>query len=184
MADAPARLPPGSSTNAAHNLHTRHRSHRTSELTVQEALELYASFCPAPADRRPLTERLGLTDRLRTRFGKLSGGQKQRLFIALALIGRPRAVVLDELTTGLDPRARRDTWQLRPSGLIAQFPAPLWGAPQPDGHGNGPPPSRRGGPCRWRGLKRCLGRPPPSRPPQPTTFSRPPSAATPPAPAP
>ena len=47
-----------------------------------------------------------------TRFGKLSGGQKQRLFIALALIGNPRIVVLDELTTGLDPRARRDTWEL------------------------------------------------------------------------
>jgi ABC-2 type transport system ATP-binding protein len=49
---------------------------------------------------------------LGTRFGKLSGGQKQRLFIALALIGNPRVVVLDELTTGLDPRARRDTWEL------------------------------------------------------------------------
>ncbi|HVI35015.1 MAG TPA: ABC transporter ATP-binding protein, partial [Gaiellales bacterium] len=47
-----------------------------------------------------------------TRFGVLSGGQKQRLFIALALVGNPRVVVLDELTTGLDPRARRDTWQI------------------------------------------------------------------------
>jgi ABC-2 type transport system ATP-binding protein len=57
-------------------------------------------------------ERLDLTDRLTTRFSKLSGGQKQRLFIALALIGNPRIVVLDELTAGLDPRARRDTWKL------------------------------------------------------------------------
>ncbi len=81
-------------------------------LTVREALELYASFYPRPADWRPLTERLGLTEKLTTRFGKLSGGQKQRLFIALALIGNPRIVVLDELTTGLDPRARRDTWEL------------------------------------------------------------------------
>ncbi|MDH6219500.1 ABC transporter ATP-binding protein [Streptomyces pseudovenezuelae] len=82
------------------------------KLTVREALELYASLYPHPADWKPLAERLGLTARLTTRFGKLSGGQKQRLFIALALIGNPRIVVLDELTTGLDPRARRDTWQL------------------------------------------------------------------------
>ncbi|GAQ76915.1 putative ABC transporter ATP-binding protein [Streptomyces turgidiscabies] len=82
------------------------------KLTVREALELYAAFYPRPAGWRPLAERLGLTDRLDTRFGKLSGGQKQRLFIALALVGGPRVVVLDELTTGLDPRARRDTWQL------------------------------------------------------------------------
>ncbi|MGW7522955.1 ATP-binding cassette domain-containing protein [Streptomyces sp. NPDC054783] len=82
------------------------------KLTVREALELYAAFYPSPADWRPLAERLGLTAKLGTRFGKLSGGQQQRLFIALALIGSPRVVVLDELTTGLDPRARRDTWQL------------------------------------------------------------------------
>ncbi|MEU0287284.1 ABC transporter ATP-binding protein [Streptomyces sp. NPDC006147] len=81
-------------------------------LTVREALELYASFHPRPADWRPLAERLGLTAKLDARFGKLSGGQKQRLFIALALVGNPRIVVLDELTTGLDPRARRDTWEL------------------------------------------------------------------------
>jgi ABC-2 type transport system ATP-binding protein len=82
------------------------------KLTVREALELYAAFYPHPADWRSLAERLGLTAKLTTRFAKLSGGQKQRLFIALALIGNPRVVVLDELTTGLDPRARRDTWQL------------------------------------------------------------------------
>ncbi|WP_081236947.1 ABC transporter ATP-binding protein [Streptomyces viridosporus] len=82
------------------------------KLTVREALELYASFYPRPADWRPLAERLGLTPKLTTRFAKLSGGQKQRLSIALALIGDPRIVVLDELTTGLDPRARRDTWEL------------------------------------------------------------------------
>ncbi|MFE2099853.1 ABC transporter ATP-binding protein [Streptomyces sp. PTD9-10] len=82
------------------------------KLTVREALELYASFYPRPADWRTLAERLGLAPKSDTRFGKLSGGQQQRLFIALALIGNPRVVVLDELTTGLDPRARRDTWQL------------------------------------------------------------------------
>ncbi|KPI00404.1 Sulfate-transporting ATPase [Actinobacteria bacterium OK074] len=82
------------------------------KLTVREALRLYAAFYPAPADWHPLAERLGLTALLDHRFGRLSGGQKQRLFIALALIGDPRVVVLDELTTGLDPRARRDTWEL------------------------------------------------------------------------
>ncbi|MDQ8701992.1 ABC transporter ATP-binding protein [Streptomyces sp. LHD-70] len=82
------------------------------KLTVREALELYSAFYEKPVDWRPLAERLGLGEKLDSRFGKLSGGQKQRLFIALALIGGPRVVVLDELTTGLDPRARRDTWQL------------------------------------------------------------------------
>jgi ABC-2 type transport system ATP-binding protein len=82
------------------------------KLTVREALELYASFYPDSLDWAPLAERLGLGEKLSARFGKLSGGQKQRLFIALALIGNPRIVVLDELTTGLDPRARRDTWEL------------------------------------------------------------------------
>ncbi|GLP71931.1 multidrug ABC transporter ATP-binding protein [Streptomyces sp. TUS-ST3] len=82
------------------------------KLTVREALELYTTFYDKPLDWRPLAERLGLTQQLTTRFGKLSGGQKQRLFIALALVGNPRVVVLDELTTGLDPRARRDTWEL------------------------------------------------------------------------
>ncbi|MGA5198225.1 ABC transporter ATP-binding protein [Streptomyces exfoliatus] len=82
------------------------------KLTVQEALELYSAFYRKPTDWRRLALRLGLTDSLGTRFGKLSGGQKQRLFIALALVGDPRVVVLDELTTGLDPRSRRDTWQL------------------------------------------------------------------------
>lgn len=81
-------------------------------LTVREALQLYSAFYPAPADWRPLAGRLGLADRLGARFGTLSGGRRQRLSIALALIGAPRVVVLDELTTGLDPRARRDTWKM------------------------------------------------------------------------
>ncbi|MGW5215990.1 ATP-binding cassette domain-containing protein [Streptomyces sp. NPDC004051] len=88
------------------------QSRLQAKLTVREALELYAAFYPRPADWRPLAERLGLTPHLNSRFGKLSGGQQQRLSIALALIGDPRIVVLDELTTGLDPRARRDAWQL------------------------------------------------------------------------
>lgn len=82
------------------------------KLTVREALHLYAAFYSRPADSDALAERLGLGGMLDTRFAKLSGGQKQRLFIALALVGSPRIVVLDELTTGLDPRGRRDTWEL------------------------------------------------------------------------
>ena len=81
-------------------------------LTVAEAMRLYASFYPRPADIDGLLARLDLTDKRNTRYRRLSGGQKQRLSIALALIGRPRIAILDELTTGLDPVARRDTWQL------------------------------------------------------------------------
>ncbi len=82
------------------------------KLTVAEAIELYSSFYPNPADGERLLDVLGLSDSRRTRYRKLSGGQRQRLSIALALVGRPRVAVLDELTTGLDPQARRDTWAL------------------------------------------------------------------------
>ncbi|GLY70436.1 ABC transporter ATP-binding protein [Amycolatopsis taiwanensis] len=82
------------------------------KLKVGEAMELYSSFYRAPADWRELIETLNLTDKLGTQFRRLSGGQKQRLSIALALVGNPRIAVLDELTTGLDPQARRDTWDL------------------------------------------------------------------------
>jgi ABC-2 type transport system ATP-binding protein len=81
-------------------------------MQVAEALRLYSSFYAEPADWRVLMDVLGLAGKSRTRFGKLSGGQKQRLSIALALVGNPRIAVLDELTTGLDPQARRDTWAL------------------------------------------------------------------------
>jgi ABC-2 type transport system ATP-binding protein len=82
------------------------------KLTVAEAVELYASFYPRPADTGALLRRLGLAEQRDVRYRKLSGGQKQRLSIALALVGRPRLVVFDELTTGLDPAARRESWRL------------------------------------------------------------------------
>ena len=82
------------------------------KLRVWEALDLYASFYPNPADWRDLLDDLGLERQRGTAFAKLSGGQKQRLSIALALVGNPRIAILDELTTGLDPQARRDTWEL------------------------------------------------------------------------
>jgi ABC-2 type transport system ATP-binding protein len=91
------------------------------KLTVAEAIELYASFYPRPADAEALLHRLGLTEKRNTRYRRLSGGQKQRLSIALALVGNPRLVVFDELTTGLDPAARRESWrmveQLRDNGI-------------------------------------------------------------------
>ncbi|MFD0856761.1 ABC transporter ATP-binding protein, partial [Actinomadura adrarensis] len=81
-------------------------------IKVAEALDLYSSFYRNPADWRELMELLGLTEKRDTRYRALSGGQKQRLSIALALVGNPKIAILDELTTGLDPQARRDTWSL------------------------------------------------------------------------
>jgi ABC-2 type transport system ATP-binding protein len=82
------------------------------KLHVGEALELFGSFYDTPADADELMRSLGLWAKRDARFAQLSGGQRQRLSIALALIGNPRIAILDELTTGLDPHARRDTWAL------------------------------------------------------------------------
>ncbi len=82
------------------------------KLRVGEILDLYGSFYRQPADVEELIEALGLTEKRRDYYRSLSGGQRQRLSIALALIGRPKIAVLDEMTTGLDPQAQRDTWQL------------------------------------------------------------------------
>lgn len=91
------------------------------KLKVWEALDLYSSYYRQPADWNRLLDTLGLADKRNTQYRKLSGGQKQRLSIVLALVGNPTVAVLDELTTGLDPQARRDTWdlieQVRDSGV-------------------------------------------------------------------
>lgn len=81
-------------------------------IKVWEALELYSSFYKNSIDWHALLEQLGLAEKRNSHFSKLSGGQKQRLSIALALIHDPDLVFLDELTTGLDPQARRMMWDL------------------------------------------------------------------------
>ena len=81
-------------------------------INVSEAVDLWASLYPRAVDGDALLERLGLADKRKAWFMTLSGGQKQRLFIALALIHDPDVVLLDELTTGLDPQARRAIWDL------------------------------------------------------------------------
>src|SRR3954465_3745085 len=81
-------------------------------IKVREAVGLWASLYKKPVDGDRLLEQLGLSDKRNAWFMTLSGGQKQRLFIALALINDPELVFLDELTTGLDPQARRAIWDL------------------------------------------------------------------------
>ncbi|MCG2790659.1 MAG: ABC transporter ATP-binding protein [Actinomycetia bacterium] len=81
-------------------------------LKVWEAISLFSSFYKKNIESTPLLKDLGLEEKKSSYFDKLSGGQKQRLFIALALLNDPLLIFLDELTTGLDPQARRATWDL------------------------------------------------------------------------
>ena len=81
-------------------------------LRAREILDLYASFYASPEDPRELMERVGLSGVASTRFRQLSGGQKRRLALAVAIVGKPRLLFLDEPTTGMDPQARRATWDI------------------------------------------------------------------------
>ena len=82
------------------------------QLTVRECLELYAGYYPTPRSVQEVIELVGLRERSEVRCGQLSGGQQRRVDVALALIGDPELVFLDEPTTGFDPSARRSAWEM------------------------------------------------------------------------
>jgi ABC-2 type transport system ATP-binding protein len=89
------------------------QAHLQKRIKVWEALHLWATLYKRPiSDGERLLEQLGLSEKRNAWFMTLSGGQQQRLFIALALVNDPEVVFLDELTTGLDPQARRAIWDL------------------------------------------------------------------------
>ncbi len=81
-------------------------------IKVWEALDLFASLAPGESDWQMLMKQWGLYEKRKSSFSSLSGGQRQRLFVALALVNNPEVVFLDEMTTGLDPAARRVAWDL------------------------------------------------------------------------
>ena len=82
------------------------------DLTVSECVRHFAHFYPAPADPAEVIERVGLTAKNDQRIRSLSGGQRRRLDVALGIIGRPELIFLDEPTTGFDPEARRQFWEV------------------------------------------------------------------------
>jgi ABC-2 type transport system ATP-binding protein len=82
------------------------------ELTVRETIELFAGYYPRPRPVAETIERVGLAPKADDRINRLSGGQQRRLDVALALIGDPELLFLDEPTTGFDPTARRRAWEL------------------------------------------------------------------------
>lgn len=114
----PAAPPPGFRAQIGMQLQ---QCRLPAKITPHEALDLFGSFYADPVPTDELLQRFGLAEHANKRFEKLSGGQQQRLSVALALVGRPRIAILDELTTGLDPSARRDIWGyldgLRASGV-------------------------------------------------------------------
>ena len=81
-------------------------------IRVWEALHLFATLASQRVDEPEALRRWGLDGKRAASYGNLSGGQRQRLLVALALVARPRLVFLDEMTTGLDPSARREVWEL------------------------------------------------------------------------
>ena len=81
-------------------------------LTVRELLELYAGYYPTPRSIEETIAQVGLGEHRDKRAGKLSGGQQRRLHVALALVGDPELLFLDEPTTGFDPAARRGAWDV------------------------------------------------------------------------
>lgn len=81
------------------------------KIRVDELCGLFAAFYQQPADWKRLLDQLGLAPKMKKSVGKLSGGERQRLSILLALLPKPRLLVLDELTTGLDPEVRRSLWE-------------------------------------------------------------------------
>ena len=89
------------------------------EIRVDELCQNTACLYRNPADWQALCREFGIGDQLKRAVKSLSGGERQRLFIVLALIPRPKLVFLDELTTGLDARARREVWRIL-TGLKAQ----------------------------------------------------------------
>ena len=91
------------------------------KVTVSELCEVTQSLYKSAANYTDLIEQFALTDKLKSLVSELSGGQRQKLFIVLALIPNPKVVFLDELTTGLDTKARREVWhclsRLKEQGL-------------------------------------------------------------------
>lgn len=81
------------------------------KIRVEELCRLYAGFYERPADWKALLSQMNLEEKKKRAVSKLSGGEKQRLSVLLALMGRPKLLILDELTTGLDPEVRQNMWE-------------------------------------------------------------------------